>query len=76
MGTVNLPINVAKALEYILKDQNKQTGSFGNPVLTSFVLPTLTGRSVLDVRSMSCPGLVVWRCLIGPNITDCLYFHS
>ena len=56
MGTVNLPINVASALGYIIQDQDKATGSFGNPVLTAIVLPTLIGRSLLDVRTMSCPG--------------------
>ncbi|XP_032788923.2 cobalamin binding intrinsic factor [Daphnia magna] len=55
VGTVNLPINVAAALNYILQDQDKETGSFGNPVFTSIVLPTLIGRSGLDVRTVSCP---------------------
>ncbi|XP_046450796.1 cobalamin binding intrinsic factor-like [Daphnia pulex] len=55
VGTVNLPINVAAALNYILQDQDKETGSFGNPAFTSVVLPTLIGRSALDVRNINCP---------------------
>jgi hypothetical protein len=47
---------VAAALNYILQDQDKETGSFGNPAFTSVVLPTLIGRSALDVRNINCPG--------------------
>lgn len=55
VGTVNLPINVASALAYILQDQS-QSGSFGNPVLTAFILPTLIGRSIADVKTVRCQG--------------------
>lgn len=55
VGPVNLPINVASALNYIIQDQDKSTGSFGNPIVTGFVLPTLIGRSVLDVKTVPCP---------------------
>jgi hypothetical protein len=53
VGTVNLPVNVASALKYIMEDQD-DTGSFGNPVLTAFILPTLIGRSIADVKTTQC----------------------
>jgi len=55
VGPVNLPVNVASALNYIIQDQDKSTGSFGNTVVTALVMPTLIGRSVLDVKSVPCP---------------------
>ena len=55
VGTVNLPVNVDSALKYILEDQ-EASGSFGSIPLTAFVMTTLAGKSLLDIRSMSCPG--------------------
>jgi hypothetical protein len=56
VGTVNLPVNVASSLGYLLADQDSE-GSFGNTVLNGLVLPTLIGRSLLDVKGIadSCP---------------------
>ena len=58
VGPVNLPINVASALSYVMQEQDKATGSFSNPVLTAFVLPTLIGRSVLDTNNIPCPSML------------------
>ena len=51
---MNLPVDVSASLSYILQDQDSE-GSFGNLAITAFVLPTLTGRSILNVKSVACP---------------------
>jgi len=57
VGTVNLPINVAASLAYLIADQD-EAGSFGNVDLNALVLPTLIGRSIIDVKTIiaQCPG--------------------
>ncbi|XP_065570534.1 uncharacterized protein LOC136033646 [Artemia franciscana] len=53
VGTQTLPINVAKALAWVMKDQDKE-GGFGSLLTTALAAPMFIGRSILDVKNVKC----------------------